>query len=120
MKVFTFDPHMRNEMIKWSHTTESNVIMIYGNSDPWYFVRLPDVDDNPNVHIYTSEQSHVSGINSMPQEKKEEILSLLDTWLMQDRNTVQGVASYGGNCSIGGNWGVMMLSVAFVIVRKKL
>ena len=119
MKVFTFDPHMRNEMIKWSHTTESNVIMIYGNSDPWYFVRLPDVDDNPNVHIFTSEHSHLVSINSMSQEEKEEILSLLDTWLMQDRGTGQGKSS-SGNCSVGRNWGVMMMSVAFVIMRKKL
>ena len=74
-KLFTFDPYLRNEMLNWTHTTQSNVIMIYGSSDPWYFVRLPDVDDNPNVHIFTTPLSHVVRIEDMTKRHK-----LPDCW----------------------------------------
>ena len=83
-QVFTFDPRMRNEMINWSHTTQSNVIMIYGSSDPWYFVRLPDAGDNPNVHIFTTLLSHNVRINDFPEEMKAEAAGLLNEWLMKE------------------------------------
>ncbi|MBQ7168780.1 MAG: hypothetical protein IJR63_02615 [Synergistaceae bacterium] len=121
MRLFEFDPYMRDEIIAWSHTTESNVIMIYGNSDPWYFVRLPDVADNPNVHIFTSEHSHLVSINSMSQEKRDEILSLLDSWLEQDRSSVQNpgsLSSSGGGCNLAGNLGIILLSV-IASMRKR-
>ncbi len=118
--LWKFDPYMRNEMLNWSHTTESNVIMIYGNSDPWYFVRLPDVTDNPNVHIFTASQSHLVGINTMPKEQREEILSLLDSWLNLDSSArqVQNPGSSGGSCNSGGNWGMILASIIIITRRK--
>lgn len=82
LRVFKYDQSLRDEMLNWTHTTKSNVIMIYGNSDPWYFARLPDVDDNPNVHIFTTSMSHAANIAGMPSEQQAEITELLDRWLL--------------------------------------
>ena len=117
-RVFTYDPYMRNEMLNWSHTTQSNVIMIYGSSDPWYFVRLPDVDDNPNVHIFTTPLSHTVRIGDMPDKQKAQVMRLLDEWLMSEaEKSVLGASS--GGCDAGvcsGLWSVCMIMV--LAVRK--
>ncbi len=119
-RLFTYDPYMRNEMLNWSHTTHSNVIMIYGNSDPWYFVRLPDVDDNPNVHIFTTPLSHTVRIADMPDAQKAQVTGLLDTWLMSNSEPEESVlGSSSGGCDSGmfsGLWSVCVILV--VAVRK--
>lgn len=81
LKTLTYDPSLRKAMIDWTHTTQSNVMMIYGNSDPWYFVRLPDVTDNPNVHIFVVDGNHGVGIKDMKAEDKAKAIDLLNTWL---------------------------------------
>ncbi|MBQ9434116.1 MAG: hypothetical protein IJU26_07875, partial [Synergistaceae bacterium] len=117
-KVFTFDPYMRNELLNWSHTTQSNVIMIYGTSDPWYFVRLPDVDDNPNVHIFTAPLSHIVRIADMPTEQKAQVTGLLDSWLMSD-SAQSGLGSPSGGCDSGMVSGFGIAGVIFVFTRRK-
>ena len=130
-KLFTFDPYMRNEMLNWTHTTQSNVIMIYGTADPWYFVRLPDVDDNPNVHIFTASWAHVVEIGDMSDDKKAQITGLLNEWLMHDAEspsepespseTVQSVlGSPSGGCDtvMFSGWG--LAGVVLVLSRRKI
>ena len=117
-KVFTFDPYMRNELLNWSHTTQSNVIMIYGSSDPWYFVRLPDVDDNPNVHIFTTPLSHTVQIGDMPAQQKAQVTGLLDSWLMSD-SAQSGLGSPSGGCDSRMVSGFGLAGVIFVFTRRK-
>lgn len=81
LKTITYDPSLRRAMLNWTHTTQSNVMMIYGNSDPWYFVRLPDVTDNPNVHIFVVDGNHGAGIEGMTSADKAAATELLNTWL---------------------------------------
>lgn len=84
LKTLTYDPSLRNAMLNWTHTTQSNVMMIYGSSDPWYFVRLPDVTDNPNVHIFVVDGNHGVGIKDMKADDKAKAIELLNTWLAAD------------------------------------
>jgi len=78
LKTFTFDPTVYNDMVKWSHTTQKPVIMVYGGADVWYSVRLPDVTDNPNVHIYVDQTaSHMGAYRSLPQDEIDEIKKLV-------------------------------------------
>ena len=116
-KVFTFDPYMRNELLNWSHTTQSNVIMIYGSSDPWYFVRLPDVYDNPNVHIFTAPLSHAVRIADMPENQKAQITGLLDSWLMSESELPSSVGSSSGGCDSG--FGAVVLILVFAMRRNR-
>ena len=113
---FKYDPYLRNEMLNWTHTTQSNVIMIYGTSDPWYFVRLPDVDDNPNVHIFKVNMSHNANIQYMPDEQKAEVTALLDEWLQQDSDTPSSSSS---SCNTGFP-GYGIIAALFVLMRRRV
>ena len=78
-EAFTFDPTIYNNMVKWSHETQSQVIMIYGAADVWYSVRLPDVTDNENIHIFTlPKASHLAGFERMNKKMADEVENLLD------------------------------------------
>lgn len=78
-EAFTFDDTVYKNMLEWSHTTDSLVIMIYGGADVWYSVRLPDVTDNDNVHIYTiPNASHMADFYMMSRDMREEIYGMLD------------------------------------------
>ena len=78
VEKFTFDQSLYNELVKWSHTTQDLVIMVYGGADVWYSMRLPDVTDNPNVHIYVAKEfSHVATIDSLPVNEQTEIDTLV-------------------------------------------
>ena len=122
LDAFKFNPEMRNKMLEWTETNTSNVIMIYGDSDPWYFMRLPETD-NPNIHIFTSsEYAHITDINSMNEEMKKEITALLSEWLKQDPKennndelTKNTLLSSSGGC----NSGISLFALGFVFVLLK-
>ena len=116
LDAWKYDASLRSEMIDWTHTTESKVIMIYGNSDPWYFVRLPDAYDNPNVHIYTLPGSHSVYIGSMPAEQKESVLLMLDEWLEAER--VPDTQSSSGGCEAG-LFGVLCVPVVLGLMTRR-
>lgn len=54
-EAFRYDGMMNERLKEWAETTDSRVIMIYGSSDPWYSVRVPDTE-NPNVSIFVSDR----------------------------------------------------------------
>ena len=137
----SFDRTLNDNIRAWSHTTESNIIMIYGTSDPWYFMRMPDVTDNPNVHIFAAQYGHGADISMLASGDKSEAAALLDTWLQydggdqspdvpptptpdtpsQDVTPAPGMTvlnSSSGNCSVTGT-GALMLSALFVLIRRK-
>ena len=78
LEAFTFDPTVYNDMVEWSHTTKSQVIMVYGGADVWYSVRLPDVDDNENIHRYVAKKdSHMASLIGLEQSERDEITALM-------------------------------------------
>ena len=72
---------VHDNLINWIKTTDEQVIMIYGNSDPWYAVRIPDMERD-NVHIFVHPyNNHYSAIENFPETQKNEIESLLRQYL---------------------------------------
>ncbi len=116
LDAFKFNPDTRNKMLEWTETNTSNVIMIYGDSDPWYFMRLPETD-NENIHIFTSSKSsHGIEINSLEDDMKAEIKALLSSWLEYDPESVFSSSSSGG-CNSG--MSLFALGLAFILRKKK-
>ncbi len=132
LATLSYDRTLSDNIRKWSHTTESKVIMIYGNSDPWYFVRMEDVTDNPNVSVFTADYGHGAEISMLNSEDKAAVTEILDTQLQygsggDDDTESQDVTpsperiirnSSSGNCSVSG-MGALMLSALFVLIRRK-
>lgn len=120
LNAFTFNPAMRNKMLEWTETNTSNVIMIYGDSDPWYFMRLPETD-NQNIHVFvSSKDAHDVKIKKMEEELRTEIKALLSEWLATDADVEsddRGVASSsssGCNSSVPiWSWGLMPIGLLF-------
>ena len=76
-----YTPAIHDNLINWINTTDEQVIMIYGNSDPWYSVRIPDVSRD-NVHIFVHPyNNHYSAIENFPEPQKKEIEDLLRKYL---------------------------------------
>ena len=138
LATLSYDRTLNDNIRAWSHTTESNVIMIYGTSDPWYFMRMPDVTDNPNVHIFAAQYGHGADISMLDSGDRAEAAALLDTWLQSDGGGEQTpeddgtqsqditpqpqeitvLNSSGGNCNFTGT-GAFILSALFVFIRRK-
>ena len=57
LETLSFDKSLYNDLITWSQTTESNVIVLFGGSDVWYPLRLPDVPDRENYHTFVDDLS---------------------------------------------------------------
>lgn len=84
---------MNTALKEWAKTTDNTVIMIYGTSDPWYYVRIPDADEiDPNVHIFTSmraphtssiSQNFLTGENSFGPPTLKKINKIIDQALAQ-------------------------------------
>lgn len=78
---FKYDSSYRNEMINWSKTTTSNVIMINGGLDPWRGVRIPDVD-NEHIHVFdVLNHNHDASISNMSFAMQNEVKALLNSFL---------------------------------------
>jgi len=74
LSAFTFNEQLYQDMVEWSHTVDKPVIMFYGGTDVWYEVRLPDVTDNPNVHIYVDKTgSHQTSLWGLDPSEQDEI-----------------------------------------------
>lgn len=112
-KIFTFNPETRNNLIAWTETNTSNVIMLYGDSDPWYYGRLEEADNGENIYVFVdSTQAHDLQIEKMPAALKNEIISLLDSWLKDSDNNYAS--------SSGCNYGLSGLALClFILWRRK-
>lgn len=83
-EILLFDNYttaVHDNLTNWIKTTDEQVIMIYGNSDPWYAVRIPDVERD-NVHIFVHPaNNHNSMIANFPEAQKNELETLLRKYL---------------------------------------
>ena len=131
LATLSYDRTLSDNIRAWSHTTESKVIMIYGSSDPWYFVRMEDVTDNPNVSVFTADYGHGAEISMLNSEDKAAATEILDAQLQYDSGDddtqSQDVTpspeiiirnSSSGNCSVSGT-GALMLSALLILIRRK-
>lgn len=78
LESFTYQDPTYPKLVEWSHTTQKPVIMLYGGSDVWYSMRLPDVTDNENVHIFVAEgKSHLVDISKLNDQQYREVDELI-------------------------------------------
>ena len=65
-----------NEMLK---TTESEIIMIHGGTDPWYAVRPDDVEGRDNIHLFVNNRlPHSSNVSSFDRTTKMKIMEIIN------------------------------------------
>lgn len=79
-REFRFDGSLYRRITDFIATTDTKMIFIYGEWDPWSSVR-PDNPGHKNIKFYISPGgSHRARINNLPPEMKEEAISLLKSW----------------------------------------
>ncbi len=80
---FKFDKTLYNKISSFLKTTDSKMLFIYGEFDPWSAVRVPD-SKRENIKIYIEPNgSHRARIRTFPEETSKEIISVLSNWLYQ-------------------------------------
>ena len=75
--LLNYNNSISTSMIESMKTTKANHIWIYGATDPWYGLRMPE-PDNPNIKIFIHPTApHSANILTMPEETKNEIIEIL-------------------------------------------
>lgn len=86
----TFDANLYTTLNNFFTTkSDANVIEIHGGLDPWraYYKQVEDWKESGqlanNIHVFVCpDQSHSGAvINALPENKKQEVWSLLDSWV---------------------------------------
>lgn len=84
-EAFAYDGGtFQKELLEGMKTTKAKHLMIFGASDPWLSQAVPEdaTDGNENIRRYVNpDYPHDSKITNMPEEMKDEIVSLLKDWL---------------------------------------
>ena len=80
-RKFKFDKKLSKHITRFISTTSSNMIFVYGEWDPWSSVR-PNNPGHENIKFYIAPGgSHRARISNLPENMKEEAISLLKKWL---------------------------------------
>ena len=59
-------------------STDCDMILIYGDADPWYAIRPDDVTNNPHIKIYVNEKlPHSAGVSNFDSKTRTEILNYI-------------------------------------------
>lgn len=82
-RKFKFDPSLSKKITSFVATTDSKMMFIYGQYDPWSSVR-PLNPGHENIKYYVlPEGSHRSRISNMPDAMKKEAMETLTRWLAE-------------------------------------
>lgn len=72
-QAFAYDGAFYEGVTKWIDTSEAKIMFIYGNSDPWYSMRMHDTD-NPNVKMFVnSTKPHTVRITDFDEATMQEM-----------------------------------------------
>lgn len=79
--AFVYDGSLAASMAAFEETTDAKILMVFGASDPWISLRLPETD-NPSIAAFVHPTaSHGANISTMPEEMKKEAADVLYNWL---------------------------------------
>ena len=79
--AFVYDGSLAASLAAFEDTTSAKILMVFGASDPWISLRLPETD-NPNVAVFVHPTAaHGANISTMPEEMKKEAAGILYNWL---------------------------------------
>jgi len=78
----TFDPALYNRIYNLLKNNDPKMLFIYGEVDPWSAVHVPVFKKKNNEHVFFQPGgSHRTRIGTMPDEMRNEILTVLNNWL---------------------------------------
>ncbi|MBQ7561667.1 MAG: hypothetical protein IJS99_07540 [Synergistaceae bacterium] len=101
-KIFTFNPDLRNKIIDWTQNNTSNVIMLHGSSDPWYYGRLEEADNGRNIYLFVDDtQAHGLNISKMPENLRIQVMNLLNDWLYNESDNNYALSKSNSGCNSG-------------------
>ena len=101
-KIFTFNPDLRNKIIDWTQNNTSNVIMLHGSSDPWYYGRLEEADNGRNIYLFVDDtQAHMLDISKMPENLRIQVMNLLNDWLYNESDNNYALSKSNSGCNSG-------------------
>ena len=80
---FKFDSKLYKKLSKFVATTDSKMIFIYGEFDPWSAVKVNEPKSNNVVVVIDPKGSHRSRISTLPEETRKMVLSLIERWLLE-------------------------------------
>lgn len=76
-----FDKSLYNRLKKFVDTTSNRMMFIYGEYDPWSAVMVHEPKGENVVVFVDPKGSHRARINTLPNERREQALELLKSWL---------------------------------------
>jgi len=120
--AFKFSSATRNRVYDFLASTESKVLILYSKSDPWYALRVPEYEENKNVHYFADAgQSHTFKIENMPDDMFYETVALLDEALNESYFDMQFREGKGSNsgCDFTGAGMILMMILLTLIYRRK-
>lgn len=83
-KDIKFDKTLSKKITKFLKKNDPKMIFVYGEIDPWSAAATTwlNTDKKENVHIFVEPRgSHLARINTLPEEMKQEAISILQKWL---------------------------------------
>ena len=80
---FKFDKKLYKKLEKFVATTDSRMIFIYGEFDPWSAVKVSEPNSTNVVVVTDPEGSHRARISTLPEESRKRVISLLERWLLE-------------------------------------
>ncbi|NTV18474.1 MAG: aminopeptidase [Bacteroidales bacterium] len=80
---FKFDSKLYKKLSKFVASTDSKMIFIYGEFDPWSAVKVNEPKSNNVVVVIDPKGSHRSRISTLPEENRKMVLSLIERWLLE-------------------------------------
>ncbi|EKC69224.1 secreted tripeptidyl aminopeptidase, partial [human gut metagenome] len=82
-----FSPALYNHTVEFLTKNDPKMVYIYGDIDPWGasgIYGLPFTKNKKNLHVYMCHGgSHKTRILSFPEPTRQEIISLIGSWLKE-------------------------------------
>ena len=83
-KDIKFDKTLSKKITKFFKKNNPKMVFIYGEIDPWSAAAVTwlDTSKKKNMHIFVEPRgSHKARINTLPEEMKQEAISIIKGWL---------------------------------------
>ena len=83
-KHIKFDKTLSKKITKFLKKNDPKMVFIYGEIDPWSAAAPMwlDTSKKKNMHMFVQPRgSHRARINTLPQEMKQEAISIIKSWL---------------------------------------
>ena len=75
--AFTYDGAFAEALAASVDTTPAKILMVFGATDPWFSLRIPETD-NPNVAVFVHPTApHSARISALPEDMRNEAFDFL-------------------------------------------